>query len=106
MENESEPISEVEEDNPDLEDVLDDTPAERSLMDDRALPIRAKPLFHNNNEDVEEFPLFETNSIRIARPDLDFYSYCAPVSWNLYLYDRYRVLYLVPGTVCSRYKYL
>ena len=47
MENESEPVSEVEEDISDLEDVLDALPAERSLMDDRALPIRAKPLFYS-----------------------------------------------------------
>lgn len=60
MENESEPASEVEEDDSDLHEVPDAPPTERSLMDDRALPIRAKPLFHNNNEDVEEFPLFET----------------------------------------------
>lgn len=29
-------------------------------MDALALPIRAKPLFHNNREDVEEFPLSES----------------------------------------------
>ena len=30
------------------------------MMDVLALPIRAKPLFHNNHEDVEEFPLSES----------------------------------------------
>ena len=43
MENESEPASEVEEDDSDLHEVPDAPPTERSLMDDRALPIRAKP---------------------------------------------------------------
>jgi hypothetical protein len=40
--------------------LIEDTEEEtRELMDVRALPIRAKPLFHNNEEDVEEFPLSE-----------------------------------------------
>ena len=29
-------------------------------MDVLALPIRAKPLFHNNREEVEDFPLSES----------------------------------------------
>ena len=30
---------------------------QHEMMDVLALPIRAKPLFHNNREDVDEFPL-------------------------------------------------
>ncbi|CAI8408187.1 MAG: Uncharacterised protein [Candidatus Poseidoniaceae archaeon] len=33
---------------------------QHELMDVLALPIRAKPLFHNNHEDVDEFPLSES----------------------------------------------
>ncbi len=33
---------------------------QHEMMDILALPIRAKPLFHNNHEDVEEFPLSES----------------------------------------------
>ena len=33
---------------------------EHEMMDVFALPIRAKPLFHNNHEDVDEFPLSES----------------------------------------------
>ena len=43
------------------EEILDESASkEFELMDARALPIRAKPLFHNNGEDVDEFPLQET----------------------------------------------
>jgi len=43
------------------EEILDESASEEfELMDARALPIRAKPLFHNNGEDVDEFPLQET----------------------------------------------
>ena len=33
---------------------------QHEMMDAFALPIRAKPLFHNNHEEVEEFPLSES----------------------------------------------
>lgn len=33
---------------------------QHELMDVLALPIRAKPLFHNNHEEIEEFPLAES----------------------------------------------
>ena len=48
------------------QDVLEEEVSEESLeiqhemMDVLALPIRAKPLFHNNHEDVDEFPLSES----------------------------------------------
>ena len=45
-----------------LEEETDEESAEiqYEMMDVLALPIRAKPLFHNNHEDVEEFPLSES----------------------------------------------
>tara|TARA_Y100001958_G_scaffold109099_1_gene76711 strand:- start:8910 stop:10031 length:1122 start_codon:yes stop_codon:yes gene_type:complete len=48
------------------QDVLEEEVSEESveiqheMMDVLALPIRAKPLFHNNHEDVDEFPLSES----------------------------------------------
>ncbi len=40
---------------------VEEIPAEPfETMDALALPIRAKPLFHNNKEEVEEFPLVES----------------------------------------------
>ena len=59
MEDETAPAPESE----DLEVVETDEiieMEEREQMDIRVLPIRAKPLFHNRQEDVEEFPLSET----------------------------------------------
>ena len=50
----------------DDEEILEEMEDESSqdiqheMMDVLALPIRAKPLFHNNHEDVEEFPLAES----------------------------------------------
>ena len=59
MEDDTSPSSDVEED--DNEALVEEAEIEpRELMDVHALPIRAKPLFHNNEEDVEEFPLCET----------------------------------------------
>ncbi len=61
MESESDTSSEIEE-----EEVVDDQEIEDSviesyeMMDIHALPIRAKPLFHNNHEEIEEFPLSES----------------------------------------------
>ena len=58
MEDDTSPPSDIEEDeNETLVEEVETEP--RELMDVRALPIRAKPLFHNNEEDVEEFPLCE-----------------------------------------------
>ena len=58
MEDDTPPSSDVEED--DNEALVEEAEIEpRELMDVHALPIRAKPLFHNNEEDVEEFPLCE-----------------------------------------------
>ena len=58
MEDDTSPSSDVEED--DNETLVEEVEIEpRELMDVHALPIRAKPLFHNNEEDVEEFPLCE-----------------------------------------------
>ena len=58
MEDDTSPSSDVEED--DNETLVEEAEMEpRELMDVHALPIRAKPLFHNNEEDVEEFPLCE-----------------------------------------------
>ena len=58
MEDDTSPSSNVEED--DNEALVEEAEIEhRELMDVHALPIRAKPLFHNNEEDVEEFPLCE-----------------------------------------------
>jgi hypothetical protein len=43
------------------EELVEESVSEEfELMDARALPIRAKPLFHNSREDVDEFPLQET----------------------------------------------
>ena len=61
MENDSASSEEIEE-----QDVLEEEINEESveiqheMMDVLALPIRAKPLFHNNNEHVDEFPLTES----------------------------------------------
>ena len=61
MESEAASSEEIEE-----QDVLEEEVCEESLeiqhemMDVLALPIRAKPLFHNNHEDVDEFPLSES----------------------------------------------
>ena len=61
MENEAASSEEIEE-----QDVLEEEVSEESveieheMMDVLALPIRAKPLFHNNHEDVDEFPLSES----------------------------------------------
>lgn len=61
MENDSASSEEIEE-----QDVLEEEINEESveiqheLMDVLALPIRATPLFHNNHEDVDEFPLSES----------------------------------------------
>jgi len=61
MENESESSSEIEEEEIVDEQTADDSLDEQyELMDVLALPIRAKPLFHNNHENVEEFPLSES----------------------------------------------
>ena len=61
MENDSASSEEIEE-----QDVLEEEINEEieeiqhEMMDVFALPIRAKPLFHNNHEDVDEFPLLES----------------------------------------------
>ncbi len=61
MESESDSSSEIKE-----EEVIDEQESEDpviesyEMMDIFALPIRAKPLFHNNREEVEEFPLSES----------------------------------------------
>ena len=61
MENDSASSEEIEE-----QDVLEEeieeesTEIQHEMMDVLALPIRAKPLFHNNLEDVDEFPLSES----------------------------------------------
>ena len=58
MEDGTSPSSDVEED--ENEELVEEAEIEpRELMDVHALPIRAKPLFHNNEEDIEEFPLCE-----------------------------------------------
>ena len=52
----SEPEEEIVE-----EEIVEESVSEEfELMDARALPIRAKPLFHNSREEVDEFPLQET----------------------------------------------
>ena len=59
MEDDTSPSSDVEED--EIEEVVEEIESKpRELMDVHVLPIRAKPLFHNNEEDVEEFPLSES----------------------------------------------
>ena len=61
MESESEAISEeFEEESVDDSENNDTSIEAAPMMDARALPIRAKPLFHNNQENVEEFPLSES----------------------------------------------
>ena len=61
MASESEASSEPEEEVMIDEQVGDDEYIDSfERMDVLALPIRAKPLFHNNREDVEEFPLSES----------------------------------------------
>ena len=55
MENDSASSEEIEE-----QDVLEEKSMKRVKNRDDGcarLPIRAKPLFHNNHEDVDEFPL-------------------------------------------------
>ena len=48
----SEPEEEIVE-----EEIVEESVSEEfELMDARALPIRAKPLFHNSREEVDEFP--------------------------------------------------
>ena len=55
-ESDSEPEEEIVE-----EEIVEESVSEEfELMDARALPIRAKPLFHNSREEVDEFPLQET----------------------------------------------
>ena len=60
---EKEPASSEEAEEQDvLEEESDEESVEiqHEMMDVLALPIRAKPLFHNNHEDVDEFPLSES----------------------------------------------
>ena len=61
MENDSASSEEIEEQDV-LEEEINEEPVEiqYEMMDVLALPIRAKPLFHNNHEDVDEFPLSES----------------------------------------------
>lgn len=61
MENDSASSDEIEEQEV-LEEEINEDPEEiqHEMMDVLALPIRAKPLFHNNHEDVDEFPLSES----------------------------------------------
>ena len=61
MENEPESSTEVK-DQETLEEEIDEESldTQHEKMDTMALPIRAKPLFHNNHENVEEFPLSES----------------------------------------------
>ena len=61
MENDSASSEEVEEQDV-LEEEIDEesTEIQHEMMDVLALPIRAKPLFHSNHEDVDEFPLSES----------------------------------------------
>ena len=61
MENDSASSEEIEEQDV-LEEEIDgeSTEIQHEMMDVLALPIRAKPLFHNNHEDVDEFPLSES----------------------------------------------
>ena len=62
---ENEPDSSTEVDEQDEEEIVEGIDEElvvtqHEKMDVLALPIRAKPLFHNNEEEVEEFPLSES----------------------------------------------
>jgi hypothetical protein len=61
MEEEVEAPPEIDEEET-LEEMEDESSqdVQHEMMDILALPIRAKPLFHNNHEDVEEFPLSES----------------------------------------------
>jgi len=63
MENEPESSDDIEEQEL-LEEEIDEESVEieHEMMDVLALPIRAKPLFHNNREDVDEFPLSESKN--------------------------------------------
>ena len=61
MADESEPSSDLDEEaSMDERDGDEEQVDSFERMDALALPIRAKPLFHNNREDVEEFPLSES----------------------------------------------
>tara|TARA_Y100000589_G_C27174881_1_gene638287 strand:+ start:1028 stop:2155 length:1128 start_codon:yes stop_codon:yes gene_type:complete len=60
MDQDDEVASETEEETDEEEVVEESVSEEFELMDARALPIRAKPLFHNSREEVDEFPLQET----------------------------------------------
>lgn len=60
MDQDDESASETEEEIVEEEIVEESVSDEFELMDARALPIRAKPLFHNSGEEVDEFPLQET----------------------------------------------
>ena len=60
MDQDDESASETEEEIVEEEIVEESVSEEFELMDARALPIRAKPLFHNSGEEVDEFPLQET----------------------------------------------
>ena len=60
MDQDDESASEPEEEIVEEEIVEESVSDEFELMDARALPIRAKPLFHNSREEVDEFPLQET----------------------------------------------
>ena len=60
MDQDDESASEPEEAIVEEEIVEESVSDEFELMDARALPIRAKPLFHNSREEVDEFPLQET----------------------------------------------
>ena len=68
MESESDSSSEIKE-----EEVIDEQESEDpviesyEMMDIFALPIRAKPLFHNNREEVEEFPKKLTGVCRLTK---------------------------------------
>ena len=57
MENEPEVSTEPDEEENHEEESVE---IQHEMMDAFALPIRAKPLFHNNHEEVEEFPLSES----------------------------------------------
>jgi hypothetical protein len=61
MENDPASSEEIEEQDV-LEEESNEEPVEiqYEMMDVLALPIRAKPLFHNSHEDVDEFPLSES----------------------------------------------
>ena len=60
MDQDDEIASELEEEVVE-EEIIEESVSEKfELMDARVLPIRAKPLFHNSREEVDEFPLQET----------------------------------------------